>query len=405
MKKFNTNIILFVFALVFIILGIWGKCFSLLKRGAIDMLVGFKHFDLAAVMEAKETIDNVSSEELSYHELMMDIDSARNYVLGTRVIIKDDTTVVKAYSDSLCEPTWIVSVSDIDEVVSCIQTLKKVSEENGAQFLYCAAPKKELYEQLPSNEVNYFPEDYERLLRGLESGQIPTLDFSAVLKENNLTKGSEIFYFTDHHWRVQSGFIASTAISKALSTLYGFEYNEQYTDLQNYTVTVYPNWFLGSKGKKVGRYFSSHGTDDFELITPNFETNMTEEQPMKGDIREGTFAETVLFMQNMEKDYYNKSPYSTYSGGDFRLQIMKNNLNPDGDKILLIRDSFACAVAPFLALQTSELHICDMRDYSWYVGDKLNLEDYIQEIKPDYVIVLYSGVSSVAGSRGKYDFF
>lgn len=82
---------------------------------------------------------------------------------------------------------------------------------------------------------------------------------------------------------------------------------------------------------------------------------------------------------------------------------MKNNLNPKGEKVLLIRDSFACVVAPFLALQTSELHICDVRDDEHYVGDKLNMEEYIEQIKPDYVLVLYTGVGDTTDSR--YDFF
>ena len=85
------------------------------------------------------------------------------------------------------------------------------------------------------------------------------------------------------------------------------------------------------------------------------------------------------------------------------MQIMKNNLNPNGKKILLIRDSFACVVAPFLALQTSELHVCDVRDADYYVGEKLNMEEYIKMINPDYVLVLYTGVSSASDSR--YDFF
>ena len=404
MKKFNVNIILFVFVCIFIAAGIWGNCFDRLKWETIYLLSGIKHLNMETVMNAKDTIDKVSSEELGYHDLMMEIDSARNNLLGTRVVIKDDTTVVKAYSDSLCEPSRKLDDSEIEEVVCRIQEFRKVSEENGSRFLYCAAPAKELYEQLPGNADNYMQENFERFLAGMESSQIPVLDLPAVLKDNNLTTGTDIFYYTDHHWKVYPGFIASAAVSKELSARYGFEYNEQYTDLQNYTVTSYPDWFLGSKGKKVGRFFSLHGTDDFELITPDFKTDMTEEQPIKGEVREGTFEETVLYMQYMEKDYYHASPYSIYSGGDFRLQIMKNNLNPDGKKILLVRDSFACAVAPFLALQTSELHICDIRDYEYFVGDRISLEDYIQQIKPDYVIVLYSGVSSVSQSHGLYDF-
>ena len=110
-------------------------------------------------------------------------------------------------------------------------------------------------------------------------------------------------------------------------------------------------------------------------------------------------------MENMKKDYYKINTYATFSGGDFRLQIIKNNLNANGKKVLLIRDSFACVVAPFLALQTSELHVCDVRDYEYYVGDKLNIDEYIKEIKPDYVIVLYTGVSRIEELHGKYDFF
>ena len=87
------------------------------------------------------------------------------------------------------------------------------------------------------------------------------------------------------------------------------------------------------------------------------------------------------------------------------MQIMRNNLNPNGKKILMIRDSFACVIAPFLSLQTSELHICDMRNNEKIVGDKLNAEEYIKQIAPDYVIVLYSGVSNFEESHGKYDFF
>ena len=405
MKKFNVNCILFIFVIAFIIAGIWGNCFTRLKWGTIDMLAGFKHFNAGAVMDAKETIDRVSSEELSYHDTMMEIDSFRNNLLGTRVVKKDDTTVVKALSDSLCAPTGLLSDSEISEVVTQIKKLQIISEENGAQFLYCAAPKKELYEQLPSNVENHLPENFSRLLEELTEAEIPALNLTKVLDENHLTTGEDIFYYTDHHWKAYPGFLASGAICRELSSRYGFTYNEKFTDLQNYTVSQYKRWFLGSKGKKVGQYFSWHGIDDFDLITPNFETDMIEEQPIKEEIKTGTFEETVLFMENMEKDYYHKSPYSTYSGGDFRLQIMKNNQNPDGKKILLVRDSFACVVAPFLALQTSELHICDMRDYSYYIGDKMNLEDYIQEIKPDYVLVLYTGISSVRNAHGKYDFF
>ena len=231
---------------------------------------------------------------------------------------------------------------------------------------------------------------------------MPFLALNSVLKESECLV-SELFYFTDHHWTSYAGFLANKAICKELNDRYDYDYNEQYSDINYYDVKNYRDWFLGSKGKIVGSSFTSHGADDFELIVPRFETNLTEKQPFKNEIREGCFEDSVLYMENMRKDYYKINTYATYSGGDFRLQIMKNNLNKEGTKIVLVRDSFACVVAPFLALNTSELHVCDIRDGESYVGDKLNLEEYIKRVTPDLVLVLYTGVDRPSSSR--YDFF
>lgn len=162
---------------------------------------------------------------------------------------------------------------------------------------------------------------------------------------------------------------------------------------------------MGSYGKKVGLYYSGEGADNIDLITPKFETSLTEEQPIKGSIREGSFQETALFMENIEeKNYYKLNPYATYSGGDFRLQIFRNQMNPNGKKMVMIRDSISCAVVPFLALQVSELHVIDIRNYEYYVGDPINTFDYIRDVDPDYVIVQYLGIDAAENMSGRFDF-
>ena len=404
MKKFNKNILVFVFCMLFVGAGLCsGDLFSGTKD-ALDNLMNGKSSKFTRIAKFEKKIDRISTENLLYHNEMMDVNSVKENLLGTRVIFKDDATVVKMDSGSLSSQSKKIDTKEIKKTVEAINRLKSVSEKNGAKFLYCATPTKTQYEKSPENIDNFAEDNYQSFLKQMNAAQIPYIDFKQELDNSNIESDS-IYYFTDHHWKVNSGFFATGALCKELNSRYGFSYDEKYTDLSNYNIQSYSNLFLGSFGKKVGTYFTWHGADDFELITPNFETNMTEEQPFKNEKRNGKFEDTVLFMDNMEKDYYGINTYATYSGGDFRLQIMKNNLNPNGKKILLIRDSFACVVAPFLALQTSELHICDMRNYESYVGDKLNAEEYIKQIKPDYVIVLYSGVSSIEKSDGKYDFF
>ncbi len=404
MKKFNVNCILFAFVMLFITAGIWGDCFTRLKWAALDAVAVVRQGNLPDPETFTANVDNITDKELSYHSALMDIDSVRNNVLGTRVITKDGTTIVKSDDGSLMGTVEEIDDAGIKEIIPYIKELEAVSEENGAHFLYCAAPRKDYFESAPGNVTNAFKSNYDRFIAELRASETPVLDFSDMICEKK-TAGFEPYYYTDHHWTAKTGFLATKAICEELAERYGFVFDDRYVEFENYKVAYYSDWFLGSWGKKVGTYFTWRGADDFDVITPNFETSMTEEQPFKNEVREGVFEETVLYLENMEKDYYGKNAYATYSGGDFRLQIMRNNLNPDGKKILLIRDSYACAVAPFLALQTSELHLCDVRNFSYYVGEKINVEEYIKEINPDYVLVLYAGAFSLEGSDGRFDFF
>ena len=403
MKKFNKNSLLFVFVIAFIVFGLFGGFFEKLRISAVDMLVGLKHGNIESVADFKKSVDKITSEELRYHNAMMDVNSLKENLLGTRVIEKEDETIVKSDSGSLTAPVKKLDKNDMRYAINAIDRLKTVSENNGAKFLYCAAPQKEYYEQAPENIENHFKENYGLFLSELKGSNIPFVDFTPTV--NDIGTNAQTFYNTDHHWTTRAGFAANSALVKELNARYGFEYKKDAIDISHYNIKNYPNWFLGSKGKKTGAFFTWSHADDFELITPDFKTNLTEEQPFKNETRTGAFEDSVLYKEFLKKDYYNISTYYTYCGSESRLQIMKNDLETNGKKILLIRDSYACVVAPFLALQTSELHICDMRDYKMHVGNKLNTEEYIKEIKPDYVIVLYSGISAAEDSNNKFNFF
>ncbi|WP_022755584.1 DHHW family protein [Butyrivibrio fibrisolvens] len=404
MRKFNANSILFVFAMAIIFSGIFGKCIIRVAADTVHIISAMACFDVERVELAKNSIDNASSELLSYHDTMMDIDSIRNNVLGTRVVYKDDTTVIKSETDSLIEVRLKKDDEEIGETVSRVKELEDIAEENGAHFLYCAVPTKSMFTTAPGNITDFSAENYKQFISSLNDANVPVLDFYSMMSNsNNNVIDTDYYYRTDHHWKVECGFQAAGILCEELSNRYGFSYNKLYTDIKNYNITTFYDWFLGSYGKKVGTFFTWYGADDFSLVTPNFSTNLVVEDPLNNQKQEGSFEETLLCLEDIEKrDYYGKNPYGAYSGGDYRLQIVKNNLNPEGKKIIIIRDSFACVVTPFLSLQTKELHICDMRDF--IPGEKMNMADYICEQKPDYVIVFFSGVNGIE-KGGRYDFF
>ncbi len=402
MKKFNANIILFVLAFLFLVLGFSLQYVNEIKyRLAEFIFVDIPQWDATCLNEFTDDIDNISTKELRYHDQMMDVNSVLQGGLNIHIIVKDSDTIVKTNTGSLIRLTRYIPESDIKESVDRVQILHQASTAAGADFLYVAVPQKGYNLSIPENSTNYATQNYDMLIELLDDAEIPTLDLAKEMSEADLMN-EDAYFITDHHWKPEIAFWANTKICEALQENYGFSYNAQYANIDNYTTTRYEGYFLGSYGKKVGTYFAKGGADDFTLIVPNFQTNLTESRPFVNAERTGEFTKSVLFMENLEeKNFYELNTYVTYGGGDFRLQIIKNNLNSDGKKIVVLRDSFACAVTPFLALQADELHIIDLRDFIPY--EDISVLDYINEIQPDYVLTIYGGAEAVADS-GRHNY-
>ncbi|MEE0944708.1 MAG: DHHW family protein [Clostridia bacterium] len=384
---------IFVFILSAVII-VGGLCSPKLRENLQNNLSAFK-IDTAekGVFDAFDTLtDNTEKtviSNLSYHDWAVNVYSAFNRLVGTRVVVKDDITVVRADNGYLGSMRAKADNNTLELYADNVNKLYSKAKRNGAEFLYVMAPMKGYDFLYPTNVTDYTVSNCDRFAEMIKSRNIPFLNLIETALDEEITS-EEMFFVTDHHWKPSWGLWAAERISDRLDV----KYDKAILDISNYNIQTYKNWFLGSQGKKVGINFTPYGADDFEVITPKFETNLTEFQPYKNSVREGDFTETVLYMNNMDvKDYYNLNPYVTYSGGDFREQIITNHKNPDGKKIVIIRDSYACALVPFLSLVMSETYVVDIRENTGYVGDKLKMSEYIEKINPDYVMVFYSGLS------------
>lgn len=401
MKTINKNI--FVFIIAFLIIGI-----GLLSRdyigSGVESIKGFisntkNEGPVNAFDKLTVSVDDWSTKYLSYHDQCMNFNSLYLNYTNQRVIKKDDEYVVKADNGHLVSPNKYIDDKTIDGYTDNIKQLYTAAKKNGTDFLYVVAPQKGYDYSFPANVRDYTNSNCDRYIKQLNDKNIPTLDLINEMKKDSISN-DDMFFITDHHWTPKSGFWATGKVLEKLNSKYGFEYNNDYTNIDNFNIKTYDNWFLGSTGKKVGTSFSPLGIDDFDLITPKFKTDLIEEQPYKNESRKGSFENTVLFTDHIgTKASYTTDCYSTYGGGDFRLQIITNKVNKEGETILLVRDSFSDPVVPFLSLNASKVYVVDIRDYEYYVGERKNISEYITEIKPDKVIVLYSGVSTEPHDR------
>ncbi len=389
MKKLNKNIVLFIMVALFIATGYFSGLFIETVVSSVKSLcLGIVTANSKTIPDFITQIDGLS-KTLLYHNQLLDLNSLKDNLLGTKVVEKDETTIVKAKSGRLlgyidAEP---YSDEELQKMVSDIVKTKDIATNNNAKFLYCSVAPKNAYEVFPSNIIEYNTLNQHRLLTELSLNAVPILDSMKVFDKTNMN-GSDIFFKTDHHWTPLAGFYLTGSICQKLNDLYDFEYNPDYIDQQNYNIKTFDNWFLGSYGKQTGTFFSDFFVDNFDLITPVFPISFIEEIPATSIVRTGDFEETMIHKEHLVKDYYGTNTYISYSGGDFRLQKITNCNNPNGAKIVVIRHSFGCVVTPFLAIHAKELHVIDDRDGSYPSGEKIDIEEYVCSIKPDYVIIL-----------------
>ena len=235
MKKFNKNILVFVFCMLFVGVGLCSEDLFSGTKDAFDNLMNGKSSKFTRIAKFEKKIDSISTDNLLYHNEMMDVNSIKDNALGTRVVNKDDTTVVKSDNSSLITPLEMIDDEDIDTIAINIDRLKKVSETNGAKFLYCFAPTKYAVESAPVNINNSYYKNVKSFFKKMDDYQIPYIDLTNAFKnEGGLT--GDCFYKTDHHWTARSGFLANTFICNQLKNMYGFEVNEEYIDLNNYNI-------------------------------------------------------------------------------------------------------------------------------------------------------------------------
>ena len=159
---------------------------------------------------------------------------------------------------------------DVTNMTASMESLNEVVAGTGGKLLYLATPDKyiEGYTTFPRGmPYNYANETADSLLASLNEDGIDYLDYRTLLNRSGIAY-SDLFYNTDHHWKVETSFWAFKELVNKLETDYGevFQNKDKFTDLNNYNQITYKDAHIGSQGKKTGILYA--GVDDFTFIYP-----------------------------------------------------------------------------------------------------------------------------------------
>ncbi len=329
-------------------------------------------------------IEGVLQEEMYKKYWWIDIHGLTQRILDRSVVDEDGSDVFRLTDGSLTGGCSYKSDEKIEKYIKNVKKVRdRISPDTG--LVYVQLPfKVDSNDQMPPGIKSYANENCDRLLAGLEEEGVETLDIRKCIHDADLDWPS-LFYTTDHHWRPQTACMAADWIAQYLAEEHDYEYDSSLYDPDNMKTEVYEDLFLGSLGRRTGSLYA--GIDDFELVTPAYETSF-DFTSYPGDTvihREGDFREALIDDGNLKKDYYNINNYAAYTGDSTKSTTTINHDPINHKKILLVRDSYSCAMQPFLSLSQEQVTTLDLRYFTdETVIDHINNNDY------DMVIIAYT---------------
>lgn len=256
-------------------------------------------------------------------------------------------------------------------------------EHTGIPFVYIAAPSKICKEEDSdlSGTLDFCNQNADEFLLAIGDSDVRTLNLCEVLHSEGLNHHS-LFFRTDHHWLPQTGLWAASKVATLLNEQCGMSVDLTRMTQDSFYSEVYPNWFLGSQGKKVT--LQRADPEDIELLYPGYDTRLHYTvRSLEIDV-EGDFSILYDMSQIAKKDYYDLDPYAAYTYGNQPLETIRNKQEGLTGHVLVVHDSFGNTVVPFLAMGLQRVDSIDLRSFTG------SLRSYITMEKPDAVVILYN---------------
>lgn len=337
-------------------------------------------------------IENGFSQNVFGQNAFINLYGLTQQTLGKEYIIDVDSSY-NIIKDNHGKLHFAAFKEDNSKAADEIIELNKSLKENGINMLYVQTPIKMIknFTKLNPAITDYSNENSDKIVAQLRSGDVDVIDLRNLIDISGIEK-DRMFYNTDHHWTIETAFWGVSKVVEKLKTIYGVDLDPQkfYSDIKNYDVKEYEDSFLGSQGRRVGKYYG--GVDDFSLITPKFDTDysVTINKRNKVENLEGSFEDSMINKEILEEKDIFTNRYVSYFGADYPEIIIKNHDADNDFKILIVKDSFGIPFSAFISTMAGETRMLDTRYYK-----EKSVKDYALEYKPDLVLYVYRSIRTI----------
>ncbi|MFD5023073.1 DHHW family protein [Paenibacillus sp. NPDC058367] len=169
----------------------------------------------------------------------------------------------------------------------------------------------------------------------------------------------DIYYRTDHHWTTYGAYLAYVTYAKSMGWLP--------LSQSEFEIETVSDSFLGSYHTRS--QFIGVAPDSIQVYKPVHDVSTKMHIVDTGETLTSMYDPSYL-----EK----KDKYSYFLGGVHALMKITSQLDPKvvkQEKLLVIKDSYAHSVIPFLAQHVPEIHVIDIRYYNGSISDYMAQND------------------------------
>ena len=360
MKRLGIIIIITVLSLFTLHLVIEDEVFS---ENENKNLAKFPEFTFDSLFKGEyiKNLENYITDHFPFRDTFLGIKSRYELLIGKKEI--NDVYIGK--NEYLFEK--YNTPKNTDKLIEVLNKFKENNLDTNMNLIFVPSSGLVNKDKLPDN-VSY--DKQEEVLNKIYSKvNMNNINILNRLIEKN--KEKELFFRLDHHYNIYGAYYTYLEFCK--------KNNIQPVELKTQNLS---NEFTGTLYSKTNIY--SYTKDIFESYTPDVDLKVN--YVMSNRITK------TLFETNM---LYKKDKYSYYLNGNHPLIEITTDVT-NKKEILIVKDSFANSLIPFLVNHYSKIHVIDPRFYN------LSVTEYITENNIENVLIIY-GINGIDNDTGIYN--
>lgn len=371
MKKLYRNLpavifVLFIVAMLVLFIALPKKEYSSSEKRYLQQAPAFSLKSLLSG-DFGESFEKFLSDQTAGRNFWVGLSAYYNYAIGNN----------GANGIYKCADGYLINdPEDMSGLMRNVGFIEEFAESTEADVTVLVAPSTGYicWDKLPAVHRDY---QDEAMFAQMEAA-LASADFVDIRPafQNEYAFGRQLYYKTDHHWTAYGAYVAYRELGEAL----GYTPNAE----DDYEITAYPG-FYGTTYSSSGYWLTE--PDDIE-IWDNRQNDgcVTVTITDGGDVTE---QEDMFFYDHLDED----DKYPVYLDGNHPYTVIKNSGATSDKKLLVIKDSFAHSLTPFLADHYSEIIMVDLRYFTDPVSEIIESEGI------DQVLILYS-IDNLATDTG-----